>query len=86
VIVIEALSRMIVVAVIGGFIFGFSVEAGSDDLISVSHFLFADNTLIFFRSALDQIQYLRCVLCLEDASGLKANLAKSELVLVGYFL
>lgn len=75
VIFIEALSHMMVVAVNGGFIFGFSVGGRSDDLVSVSHFHFADDTLIFSRSALDQIQYLRCVLCLEAASGLKTNLA-----------
>ena len=51
---------------------------------SISHLLFADDTLIFRDAASDQIQALRAVLlCFEAVSGLKVNLGKSELVPVG---
>ena len=47
----EALSCMMVVAVNEGFICGFSVEARSDDHVSVSHLLFANDTIIFCGTA-----------------------------------
>ena len=43
VIVMEAVDRLISVAVGGGLLSGFSVEIGVD----ISHFLFADDTLFF---------------------------------------
>jgi hypothetical protein len=53
------------------------VGAGNDDSLSVSHLLFADDTLIFCGIAPDYFRYLRCVLiCFEAALGLKINLAK----------
>jgi hypothetical protein len=51
VIVMEALSCMMVVVVNKGFISGFSVEARTDDHVSVAHLLFADDTLIFCGTA-----------------------------------
>jgi hypothetical protein len=47
VIIMEALSRMMSEAVVGGFLSGFQVGSRDIDLVHVSHFLFADDTLIF---------------------------------------
>ena len=53
------------------------------DLV-VSHFLFADDTLIFCEACPEQIRYVHLILlCFEAVSGLKVNLGKSELVVVG---
>jgi hypothetical protein len=50
----------------------------------VSHLLFADDTLIFCDPNVEQFQDLRCLLlCFEAVWGLKINLSKSEIVLVG---
>jgi hypothetical protein len=52
---------------------------------SFSHLLFTDDTLIFCSAHSSQLHYLRSMFLLfEAASGLKVNLAKSELILVGY--
>jgi hypothetical protein len=49
----------------------------------VNHLLFADDTLIFC-GAQEQIPHLRCIfLGFEAASGLRINLGKSEIVLIG---
>jgi hypothetical protein len=46
--------------------------------------LFTDDTLIFCNALSSQLHYLRSLFLLfEAASGLKVNLAKSELILVG---
>lgn len=79
----EASSRMVEAAVRGGFLAGFSVGSNSNTS-SISHLLFADDTLIFCDAVSGQIQALRAVLlCFEAVSGLKVNLGKSELVPVG---
>uniref|UniRef100_A0A2N9GXM3 Reverse transcriptase domain-containing protein n=1 Tax=Fagus sylvatica TaxID=28930 RepID=A0A2N9GXM3_FAGSY len=50
----------------------------------VSHLLFADNALIFYNADLVQLEYLRHVfMWFQAVSGLRANLHKSEMVLVG---
>jgi hypothetical protein len=84
VMVMEALSRMVNATVEQGLIAGFSVgERVFSDLV-VSHSLFADDTLIFCEACPEQIRYVRLILlCFEAVSGLKVNLGKSELVVVG---
>jgi hypothetical protein len=54
-------------------------------MLLLSSLLFADDTLIFFCKAnLDHLYNLQCiVLCFEVVSGLKINLAKSEIVPIG---
>jgi hypothetical protein len=77
--VMEALGRMLSAAVSGGLLDGFSVGS-----VAFSHLLFADDTLIFCDASSAHLRHLRSLfLCFEAASGLKVNLAKSELVPVG---
>ncbi|KAF5473789.1 hypothetical protein F2P56_005747 [Juglans regia] len=85
-IVMEALSRMVEVVVGAGLILGFSVGTNSSGPSTISHLLFADDTLIFCEAVGEQIQILRVVLlCFQAISGLKVNLSKSKLVPVGEF-
>ena len=83
-IVMEALSRMLDVAASAGQFSGFSVGSMVGPSVMVSHLLFADDTLIFCDVEPSQIANLRAVLArFEEVSGLRINLGKSELVLVG---
>uniref|UniRef100_A0A2N9EUU7 Reverse transcriptase domain-containing protein n=1 Tax=Fagus sylvatica TaxID=28930 RepID=A0A2N9EUU7_FAGSY len=84
IIVMEALSRMLERAVAGGYISGFSVGNSTGVELSISHSLFADDTLIFCGANSEQAWYLRGVfIWFQAISGLKINLSKSELVPVG---
>ena len=84
VLVIETLGRMLDKAVLEGRMSGFSVGNLEGRSMAVSYLLFADDALIFCKADLDQILILRMILIwLEAVSGLKINLGKSELVLVG---
>jgi hypothetical protein len=75
---------MISATVSGGLLSGFSVGTGSIGGLDISHFLFADDTLIFCEANSDLLRHLRCLfLWFEAASGLKFNLAKSELFPIG---
>jgi hypothetical protein len=67
-----------------GLLSGFMVKSSDVGAINIYHLLFADDTLIFSRANLDNLCNLRCTsLCFEAGSGMKINLVKSELVLVG---
>ena len=80
----EALSKMMDWVVGGGLVSGFSMGMEANRLIMVSHFLFADDTLIFCDADPDQVLQLRYLLTwFEAISGLKVNLGKSKLVPVG---
>jgi len=77
--VIESLSRVIFAVVNGGLLEGFTVGN-----TSVSHLLFADDTLIFCSACPAQLSHLRSLFLLFEAvSRLKVNLAKSKLIPVG---
>ncbi|XP_042965576.1 uncharacterized protein LOC122299388 [Carya illinoinensis] len=79
----EALSRMVSAAVGGGFFSGFNV-GGNHGSIIISHLLFADDTLLFCEATAGHIESLKAILlCFEAVSGLKINLAKTEMVAVG---
>uniref|UniRef100_A0A2N9GTW6 Reverse transcriptase domain-containing protein n=1 Tax=Fagus sylvatica TaxID=28930 RepID=A0A2N9GTW6_FAGSY len=81
IIVMEALSRMLERAVAGGFISGFAVGNSTGAELSISHSLFADDTLIFCGADTEQAWHLRGVfIWFQAISGLKINLSKSELV------
>jgi hypothetical protein len=75
----EALSCMMSVTLTEGLIEG--LQVGN---VTISHLFFADDTLILCKACPIQLSHLRSILLLFEApSGLKANLAKSELILVG---
>uniref|UniRef100_A0A2N9I8D0 non-specific serine/threonine protein kinase n=1 Tax=Fagus sylvatica TaxID=28930 RepID=A0A2N9I8D0_FAGSY len=81
VIVMEASSKLLDKAIEEGSLAGFSVSGGSNEPMTVSHLLFADDTLIFCDVDPSQLLYLRVILNrFEAASGLRINLGKSELV------
>jgi hypothetical protein len=84
VLVMEALSRLMDRAVEREYIEGFSVDNYNASALRVSHMFFADDTLVFCGAARDQLYHLKGVLlCFEAVSGLRINLGKSEIVLVG---
>ena len=57
---------------------------GDREQVMVSHLLYADDTLVFCGAEDRQLYHLRRILlCFEAVSGLKVNLAKSEITLVG---
>ena len=52
--------------------------------IRVSHFLFADDTILFCDASREQILSIRLALtCFQAFTGLKVNVGKSEIVPVG---
>ncbi|XP_035547425.1 uncharacterized protein LOC118348939 [Juglans regia] len=68
-------------AVMHGFVTGFTIGDPSRGIITLSHLLFADDTLIFYEVDQNQLRALKALLlCFEAASGLKVNFDKSELV------
>ena len=80
----EALSRMLVAATAAGQFSGFTVGNEAGSLMSVSHLLFADDTLIFCDADSTHITALRGILSrFEEMSRLRINLGKSELIPVG---
>ena len=81
----EALSRMMTRAVSHNLLSGFRVNAVDPNPLSISHLLFADDTLIFSNANLDHILNLWILLTwFEAISGLKIKLGKSAIVLVGH--
>jgi hypothetical protein len=80
----EAFSKMIGAVTSRGLISGFSVGSSELNQVVVSHLLFADDTLVFCGANDSQIRHLGALLvCFEAVLGLKVNLAKSALILVG---
>ena len=52
--------------------------------VNVSHLFFVDDTLVFCKANASQIRHIGALLvCFEAVVGLKVNLSKSALVLVG---
>lgn len=67
-----------------GFLFGCQVKGRFGEGVQISHLLFIDDTLVFYKASLDQVTYLCRLLMWFGANlGLKINLEKSELILVG---
>ena len=69
---------------IGGFISGCNIKGREGTVFSISHLLYADDTIIFCEAKADQLLYLSWVLLwFEASSRLKINLNKSKLIPVG---
>ena len=80
----EILSRMLKRVEEEGFIKGFSVGAAGLDGLSVSHLLYADDTILFCDNDPEKLVHIRLVLtCFEAVTGLKVNMSKSEMVPIG---
>jgi hypothetical protein len=78
--IMEVLSRMLRKMVEDGFLTGFSI--GRD--VSISHLLFADDSILFCDANPQHLMYIRLVLTFFEAvTGLRVNLSKSEMVPVG---
>ncbi|RVW27506.1 LINE-1 reverse transcriptase-like [Vitis vinifera] len=83
----EVLSTMISRAGEGGFISGCRMRGRGGDELTVSHLLFADDTLIFCKARREQLTNLSWILAwFEAAFGLRINLAKSVLIPVGKWM
>ena len=84
VIAMEALNCLLKKAICGGFLSACQVRGRGREGVEVSHLLFADDTLIFCEAGEEQMTFLCWVLMwFEAILGLKVNLDKSELILVG---
>ena len=80
----EVLSIMLKRAVTGGYSSSCNFRGSERNDLSISHLLFADDTIIFCEAKEDQLLHLSWILLwFEASSGLKINLDKSELIPVG---
>ena len=83
VIAMEVFSSLLKRAVDGGFMSGCRVKSRSEEGVIISHLLFVDDTLVFCKASQDHLTYLSWLLMWFAVSGLRINLEKSELILVG---
>ena len=61
-----------------------SGEVGRRQAVNISHLLFADDTVVFCEAKKEHITHLSWILFwFEAASGLRINLAKSEILPIG---
>ena len=80
----EILDVLIRRAVEGGYLTGCNIRGGSRTSLNISHLFFADDTVVFCEANKDQVSHLSWILIwFEAASGLRINLAKSEIIPVG---
>ena len=81
---LEALSCLLKRAIEGGFLSPCKIRGRGNEGVDVSHLLFADDTLIYCKTSKDHMTHL-CwlIIWFEAISGLKINLDKSEIYLVG---
>jgi len=79
----ETLNRLVIKAGEEGFLNGFHVTNPHSEGLMISHLLFTDGTLVFYKPAESNLGYLRCILLLfKVMSGLRVNLSKSALILI----
>ena len=82
--IIEVLSRLLKKIDECNLIRVFHVGAVNSIGVCIFHLLFADDTILFCDASRDQLLSIRLVLsCFEAFTGLKVNVGKSEIVLVG---
>ncbi|RVW26012.1 LINE-1 retrotransposable element ORF2 protein [Vitis vinifera] len=68
----------------GGFISGCKIQRNRGRAVHIAHLLFADDTIVFCEAKKEYLTNLSWILFwFEAASGLKINLAKSEVIPVG---
>ena len=80
----EVLSALIRRTMEGGCISGCRIRRGKGQAVNISHLLFANDAIVFCEAKKDDMTYLSWILCwFEAASGLRINLAKSEIIPVG---
>ena len=80
----EVFSCLLRRAIGGGYLSGWRVRGRSGEEILISHLLFVDDTLVFYEASQDQMTYLsRLLMWFEACSGLRINLEKSKLILMG---
>ena len=71
-------------AVEGGFVSGCSIWGGRRSPMNISHLFFADDTIVLCEASKEHLTHLSWILFwFEAASGLRINLAKSEIISVG---
>ena len=82
--IIEVLSRLLKKTEECNLIWGFHVGVVNSIGVSISHLLFADDTILFCNASKEQLLSIRLVLsCFQAFMGLKVNIGKSEIVPVG---
>ncbi|KAJ9689584.1 hypothetical protein PVL29_014988 [Vitis rotundifolia] len=80
----EVLDILIRRAMEGGFLSGCTIRGGGRSNLHISHLFFADDTIIFCEANKEHLTHLSWILFwFEAASGLRINLAKSEIIPVG---
>ncbi|RVW23312.1 LINE-1 reverse transcriptase-like [Vitis vinifera] len=80
----EVLDVLIRRAVEGGYLSGCNIRGGSRTSLNISHLFFADDTIVFCEASKEQVSHLSWILFwFEAASGLRINLAKSEIIPIG---
>ena len=82
---VDILSRSINKTVEGNFLSGCKIGGrGEEEELELSHLLYADDTLLFYKDNLDHLSYMGWILMWFKAFlGLKINLGKSEIFLIG---
>ena len=80
----EVLDVLIRRAVEGGFLSGCSIRGGSRSSLNIFYLFFADDTIVFYEASKEHLTHLSWIfLWFEAASGVRINLAKSEIIPVG---
>ena len=80
----EVFSILIDKATRGGYLASYNFRNNFGDVTNISHLLFADDTLVFCKDSDDEMLYLSWILLYFEAlSGLRINLDKSAILLVG---
>ena len=83
-VMMEVFSRMVKRMEGVGLLSGFKADGRRGRRECVSHLLFADDTILFCDAEVEQVLHVQpLLLCFQAVTGLKVNVAKSELVPIG---